>query len=423
MEYSTEVELMRAYWANSRDKTPLTPYADWLDEHASEGQPGWPLGEDGMSQQAALIRLECQLAADNDPKNKDKLDPDTRAALVAQRDALREKVLRAMHEKWDGCVPENVTPPIITLQDGILRDVQFHRGSVTLPENGWIEGDLKISEQAHCNPIPSNLRIGHGCYLKNNTSLNALPGDMQIGGTLDIDESNIAQLPENWRLVELYANGTQKLIHLPDGLNVEGSINGNHSNIQYIGKETQAGRLSLVNSKVEDVPADLKVRGMINFSHCPIKLFPSLSSLGNLCLEGCKNLESLSDNMHIKDVLFIRNTPLLKDLPSGLIIDGNLYMTGSGVTHLPDDLCVKGQSIHISPRNFSKEEIESWPERLTKVSFAARRHLLQQCGREDLIERVNQLEAKEVAVAATPGKATLVGSLAQDKGGLGVAGS
>ena len=49
--------LLAAVWASPADQLPRLVYADWLDEHCEEGQPGWPRTERGTSLAAEYIRL------------------------------------------------------------------------------------------------------------------------------------------------------------------------------------------------------------------------------------------------------------------------------------------------------------------------------------------------------------------------------
>jgi hypothetical protein len=55
-----------------------------------------------------------------------------------------------------------------------------------------------------------------------------------------------------------------------------------------------------------------------------------------------KNIESLPDNLNIKNLLSLANNPNLKNLPNNIKIGGNLWLSNTGIENLPKNLKING---------------------------------------------------------------------------------
>ena len=63
-----------------------------------------------------------------------------------------------------------------------------------------------------------------------------------------------------------------------------------------------------------------------------------------LNLRDCKRLESLPDGLYVCRWLDLRGCKQLKSLPRDLHVGDDLHLKGSGVTEIPKDVVIKGET-------------------------------------------------------------------------------
>jgi hypothetical protein len=80
----------------------------------------------------------------------------------------------------------------------------------------------------------------------------------------------------------------------------------------------------------------------LDLSYSNIKKLPNkLHVIGDLILIGCEELEVLPDDLYVKDILDLFDTPI-KKLPDDLYVGGDLYVDDTGLTEIPRKLYVGG---------------------------------------------------------------------------------
>jgi len=139
--------------------------------------------------------------------------------------------------------------------------------------------------------------------------IKVLPRNLtKVGGSLNLLYSQIEKLPDN-----LMVNGyldlafCKNLQRLPNGLKVKGILDLQDTNITFLPSDLEVGRsLILLYSPIEKLPDNLIVNGTLD-------------------LEGCKNLQSLPNELKVEDDLDLRDTNITS-LPSDLEVGGILIL-------------------------------------------------------------------------------------------------
>ena len=94
-----------------------------------------------------------------------------------------------------------------------------------------------------------------------------------------------------------------------------------------------------INRTVYDVGFDFDWNKLMRSYEA--KGFDQLIFLGNLNLSNTK-ITSLPDNLSVGGYLDLHNTNITS-LPDNLSVGGSLYLSGTKITSLPDNLSVKGE--------------------------------------------------------------------------------
>ncbi|PHX62548.1 MAG: hypothetical protein CK551_10560 [Planctomycetaceae bacterium] len=97
--------------------------------------------------------------------------------------------------------------------------------------------------------------------------------------------------------------------------------------------------------KCQQLILDYTGVGGLDLADCPLlKSLPAgLEVGGNLNLNWCYGLESLPDGLTVSNTLSLYGCTGLESLPAGLIVGGDLYLNGcTGLKSLPADLVVDG---------------------------------------------------------------------------------
>jgi uncharacterized protein (TIGR02996 family) len=185
--------LLAAVWANPADALPRLVYADWLDEHCGEGQPGWPLNEEGMSTAAEYVRLRATGQKALDTHVLERLAELEAAVVVAclgevVAAAATRPVLRYFRSAGHLPMTPFYIPPRLDVMPGFLTtDGDLALGGVnqpppSLPAFLRVEGSLNISVGSF-TALPSHLRVGRELSIWG-TGITALPDDVQVCGQI-----------------------------------------------------------------------------------------------------------------------------------------------------------------------------------------------------------------------------------------------
>jgi uncharacterized protein (TIGR02996 family) len=186
-------ELLAAIWANPADALPRLVYADWLDEHCEEGQPGWPRNEQGTSMAAEYIRLRAARPEALNRQARERLtelEPPVVAACLdpsVVRAAARP-ILRAYLRA--GYLPTtafqmplrlDVMPGLLTTDDDLALGGDGEE-PCSLPAFLRVEGSLYIWA-ASVATLPPYLHVGRELSIWG-TGITTLPDDVRVGGQI-----------------------------------------------------------------------------------------------------------------------------------------------------------------------------------------------------------------------------------------------
>lgn len=192
--------------------------------------------------------------------------------------------------------------------------------------------------------LPSQLKL-YGLTLKGCFSLKTLPEDLDIK-YLSIQQCpNIVRLPESLQLEQLYLFQSEI-----DTLPVHSScwkelVLIDCPNIKKIPDACTvfAGDLFLESCKnLESLPDIKSVYGNLNIAKTAIRQLPENIIIGNDLEAYCSDIETLPKNIRIGGNIYLSNCKNLKSLPDGLVVNGDLDLSESGLTELPDKLIVGG---------------------------------------------------------------------------------
>lgn len=208
--------LLAAVWANPADTLPRVVYADWLDEHCGEGQPGWPSNHKGMSTAAEYVRLRAAGLEVLDTQGRERraeLEPAVVVACLGEvvATAASRPVLRYLRSAGHLPMTPVYVPPCLDVMPGFLStDGDLAFGGVdqrpfALPAFLRVEGSLTI-RTASATALSPHLRVGRELSIWG-TGITALPDDVRVGGQIIAHAGQIDRREaERWlRLPELSA--------------------------------------------------------------------------------------------------------------------------------------------------------------------------------------------------------------------------
>ena len=162
-------------------------------------------------------------------------------------------------------------------------------------------------------------------------------------GDLDLSDTKITQLPDNLKVGGSLILRNTPITTLPSNLSVK-------------------GHLDLDDTKITQLPDNLKIGGSLYLSDTPITQLPNnLKIYGSLNLNRTK-ITSLPSNLNINGYLGLRDTPITS-LPSNLSVGIDLDLRGTKITSLPSDLKVGDElNFRNTPaskkyKKYDKEEI------------------------------------------------------------------
>lgn len=192
--------------------------------------------------------------------------------------------------------------------------------------------------------LPCKLKL-YGLTLQGCLSLQSLPEDLDIKYLSIRQCPGIVRLPESLQLEQLYLFQSEI-----DALPVHSScwkelVLIDCPNIRRIPDDCTAvsGDLFLEDCKnLESLPNIKSVYGNLNIARTSIRHLPENIIIGNDLEAFCSDIETLPKNVRIGGNICLSDCKNLKSLPDGLVVNGDLDLSESGLTELPDKLIVGG---------------------------------------------------------------------------------
>ena len=123
----------------------------------------------------------------------------------------------------------------------------------------------------------------------------------------------------------------------------------NHTKITKLRDNLELDTLSVYDSSLSVLPKALKVKGELNISRTNITEIPDDCEFGKLLMEYTK-INKLRDNLELKYLNVYGS--LLQELPKGLKVEGLLNISHTNITKIPDDC--EFDSLNISYTKITK---------------------------------------------------------------------
>ncbi len=172
------------------------------------------------------------------------------------------------------------------------------------------DGNLDL-EGTDITELPDNLTVG-GWLDLSYTGITSLPESLKVGGSLDLEGTGITSLPDNLTVGGWLNLSYMGITSLPDNLTVD-------------------GELSLRGTGITSLPSNLTVGRGLDLSYMGITSLPDNLTVGGwLDLYGT-GITSLPDNLTVGGGIDLRGTGITS-LPENLTVGGSLYLSGTGIT-------------------------------------------------------------------------------------------
>ena len=169
------------------------------------------------------------------------------------------------------------------IQLEVRNNKPYHEGNLNLdnsnvqqlPDNLTVEGNLWL-ENTPIKELPNNLTVNGSLDLRD-TPVKELPKNLEVGGWLDISNTSIKELPDNIKVNgDLWLQNTN-IERLPDNLTVNGNLWLHNTPIKELPDNlTVKEELNLINTPIQELPADLKVKEAIVMNDRTIKATPEI---------------------------------------------------------------------------------------------------------------------------------------------------
>jgi hypothetical protein len=261
--------------------------------------------------------------------------------------------------------------------------------SFAAPERIVSGGDLTIcrammdGEIVHCeatgsvsffktpmDKLPTRLKFDGSLDL-GKTGIESIDGLTYVRGDLNLEGAKVERLPENIRIDGKLDVSSSRLKEYPKAAEIGGDIDISHTEVSLLPSVTVNGKLNISSTKIATVPDGLVARtlhatglvighfgriaitGDLDLAYSTATLPDGLTVGGFLTLDqgrfGC-----LPDNLRAAKIK--ANKAGVTSIGDGLVVEGNLIISGNPITTLPVDMDVWGD---IDAR---QSMIESIPE-------------------------------------------------------------
>jgi hypothetical protein len=196
-----------------------------------------------------------------------------------------------------------------------------------------VKGDLDLEGCHSLKSLPSVLKVKGNLTLRDCRALTFLPEGLEIGGDLDLSGSGVKEIPADLKVKGKIIQGDYKVdeynyrvgkVGSEDEVWFEGSLT-NLNDILIKHKYNLPGTLSCSGRKGLALPEGLVVQGSLILTNSGIESLPKgLEVGGKLDLEGCKSLKSLPLGLKVGRDLILTGCKSLKSLPPGLKVGKHL---------------------------------------------------------------------------------------------------
>ena len=174
-----------------------------------------------------------------------------------------------------------------------------------------------------------------------------LPDNLVVDGSL-MCYVDSTKLPNGLKVSGLLDVSETDITEIPDDCEFK-SLNVNHTKITKLRDNLELDTLSVYDSSLSVLPKALKVKGELNISRTNITEIPDDCEFGKLLMEETK-INKLRDNLELKYLNMCGSS--LQELPKGLKVEGLLNISHTNITKIPDDC--EFDSLNISYTKITK---------------------------------------------------------------------
>ncbi len=242
------------------------------------------------------------------------------------------------------------------------------------PAGLTVHGHLDFSKGAELTTLPDNLTVTR-LTLDNRVSLHALPHGLRCY-ELSLRDTQLTTLPADLQVeYRLDLSNCTRLEELPEGLTVGSLVLSGCTSLHTLPEGLDVSFLDLT--------------GCINLT-----TFPARGSIrfGRLRTRGCLRLCALPDWLTRLAQLDISNCPKLTALPAHLQVTSFLDVGNTALTSLPSSLNgvqLRWHDVAITPRIAFQPETITAQEALSEQNAELRRVLIERMGHEKFIEQAS----------------------------------
>lgn len=211
-----------------------------------------------------------------------------------------------------------------------------------LPADFVFPGDLDL-EHSEIRQLPPGMYVKGDLNLADTRRIRTLPADLVVEGTLRLDNSRARLIPNGIRFGRLVSHGIP--LDLPDGFRATGSMDfSEHFGKIGLPQDLYVpGDLNLAGLALMALPRGLVVEGTLDISNTRIVDLPKGLRIGHLQARN-SDLLSLNGLTAVAGNVDISNTRI-KRLPWGLRVGGDLDISGTAIGRLPFGAAVGGRVV------------------------------------------------------------------------------
>ena len=234
-----------------------------------------------------------------------------------------------------------------------------------LPDNLVVEGRLNLYD-TKITKLPDNLIVGGWLNLRY-AEITQLPDNLVVGGDLDLYNTNIAKLPDNLVVGGCLNISHTKITELPENLVVGCNLELYNTRISKLPNNlVVGGDLVIYGTKITKLSKNLIVGEYLDLEDTEIDELPDNLMVGGGLYLAYTNITKLPDNLVVGGCLDINHTKIT-ELPDNLVVGNNLYLVDSKVAELPDNNLVGGAIFGISKTPFRPTLTKEEKEKLQKI--------------------------------------------------------
>ncbi|MCS4089727.1 PcfJ domain-containing protein [Rhizobium sp. BK176] len=252
------------------------------------------------------------------------------------------------------CRPFTAPARIVSGGDLTIYDVLME-GDIAHCEAGGSVSFRKTS----MDKLPRYLRF-HGSLDLGKTGIESLAGLGYVAGSLSLEGARIESLPENIRIGGKLDASSSRLKEYPRTAKIGGDVDISYTQVAFLPPVTVKGKLNISSTKITVVPGGLvthslhatglamehfgpkSIRGDLDLAYSSATLPHGLTVGGFLTLDN-GSFGNLPDNLRAARIK--ANSAEVTSIGRGLVVEGNLAISGNPITTLPADMDVWGDIV------------------------------------------------------------------------------